>query len=934
MQNAEKESFANDPSNETSGPPNIAPNPLTLAHELGYSLIPIRMDKKPHYQLLPKDANGKATWKPYQNRHPNEDELQRWLMMKPPAFGIVTGKISGLVVFDFDGESGRQLALRWNVRAHRKTGSGGLHWDIQYPGYPVPTLNSKAKEELGRRWPGLDIKGDGGYAVAFGSNVNGNYEWLRRDFYPDSPALVPAEVWEFLQSYKDSNNTKGASRNIPDSPDQEHLIRAALDRVGRNGGRNNAGLWLACQFRDNGYSLGEGLQAMRDYRIRCPITNTKGEVEPYTESEAQASIYEAYSRPPRAPWKRPSTPAEPSPAEPRPADSFNEPPPSASPSMDSSSPDSPTEEPLDPSESGKEPRKRRFVVTRKGVFYVNEEDHEPVTFVCSHLRVAARTRDSEGSEWGLLLQWTDSEGREREWAMPMDLMAGDGTEYRKELFRGGLRPGFSPKTHQLLAQFLLSQQPVEYALCVPRLGWHGNAYVLPDVTIPQNTPEKIIHQSPSHIQHFYRASGTLDDWRSRVSEPCRGNLRLVFAISMAFTGPLLEPFNMEGGGFNLYNATSIGKTTTQVVAGSVCGGGNGDHGFCRSWRHTSNALEVVATIHNDGLLLLDELREMADDPKEIDRCIYMLANGSGKGRQSRTASTTRPTHSWRILFFSSSELPLSEYVASVGRKLKGGVEVRFISLPADAGVGLGIFDTLNGESSAAELARKLKKAALEVYGTPFRTFLERLTTERKKYLDEAREFMTDFMSEFLPKAAAPEIGRALQRFGIVAVAGEIATEMGITGWEPGMATLAAVRCFKAWIKDRGGIGQTDMQSALRQVKFFLETHGASRFESIVTRKNYDTGDDIHNRISNRAGYWKADDSESAADGDRFFFVLPEVFRREVCAGFDYRAVAAELAKGKFLLRPDEKNLTTPVTVPTGGRIRVYVLHSRILDIDC
>jgi uncharacterized protein (DUF927 family) len=47
----------------------------------------------------------------------------------------------------------------------------------------------------------------------------------------------------------------------------------------------------------------------------------------------------------------------------------------------------------------------------------------------------------------------------------------------------------------------------------------------------------------------------------------------VLAISAAFAGPLLNLIDAESGGFHLRGASSIGKTTALVLAGSVWGGG-------------------------------------------------------------------------------------------------------------------------------------------------------------------------------------------------------------------------------------------------------------------------------------------------------------------------------------------------------------------------
>jgi hypothetical protein len=275
---------------------------------LGLSVIPVRLDKRPYYDLLPKGPDGNATWKPFQTRLATPEEFASWMQANPPGFAIATGEKSKRVTFDFDGDKGIELAQKWGICPHRRSGSGGLHWDVQHPGWYVPTLNGKAKEELGRR-PGLDVKGDGGYVVALGRNEVGCYEWLRPP-EPDNGDQVPLDVWEFLKAYKEKpqplqEGPNGAGIRQPYAAarvDPELLIGRALDQVATNG-REVSGFWLAQQLRDNGYSKTEAHSCMRNYRSRTPNTNTKGHIEVYTEAEMEASLNHAYDRAARDPWE-------------------------------------------------------------------------------------------------------------------------------------------------------------------------------------------------------------------------------------------------------------------------------------------------------------------------------------------------------------------------------------------------------------------------------------------------------------------------------------------------------------------------------------------------------------------------------------------------------------------------------------------------------
>ena len=57
-------------------------------------------------------------------------------------------------------------------------------------------------------------------------------------------------------------------------------------------------------------------------------------------------------------------------------------------------------------------------------------------------------------------------------------------------------------------------------------------------------------------------------------------------------------------------------------------------------------------------------------------------------------------HEWRLLFLSAGEVGLAQHIRDAGKKSKAGQAVRLVDIPADAGQGHGIFDTLHGFSRA------------------------------------------------------------------------------------------------------------------------------------------------------------------------------------------------------------------------------------------
>jgi hypothetical protein len=172
----------------SQGEPTTLPKAVIAAVTHGWSIIPVDKNKRPH---LP-------TWKQYQQQAPDLDQVQAWHDRYHPAgWAVITGANSGIFILDFDGEQGQATLRRLGLDPHVRTGSGGSHVYLEYPGQHVPTLNSKTKKALNEHYPGLDVRGDGGYAVFWGRNTAGEYEWLRA-LIPERLVILPAQLRALL----------------------------------------------------------------------------------------------------------------------------------------------------------------------------------------------------------------------------------------------------------------------------------------------------------------------------------------------------------------------------------------------------------------------------------------------------------------------------------------------------------------------------------------------------------------------------------------------------------------------------------------------------------------------------------------------------------------------------------------------------------------
>ncbi len=591
-----------------------------------------------------------------------------------------------------------------------------------------------------------------------------------------------------------------------------------------------------------------------------------------------------------------------------------------------------------------EPDWDRFHVSDKGVFYKGvDKDGKPTApeWVCTRLDVEALTRDQEGQGWGYLLAFTDPVGKPKQWAMPARMLAGDGGEYRAVLLGMGLRLSSSSRARNLLTQYIQTRQPSEHATCTDRVGWHGHSFVLPHETIGNDT-ERIVFQTENAMENTYRMRGTVEAWKGRVAALCVGNSRLAFSVACAFAGAVLRPAGMESGGFHFRGDSSSGKTTALKVAASVFGGSS----YLQRWRTTDNALEAIAAQHCDGLLILDELAQV--DPKTAGECAYMLANEQSKARATR-GGAPRARLSWRLLFLSAGELGLADHMAEGMKRTRTGQEVRMADIPADAGAGMGAFESLHGCEGGADFARHITGQAGTVYGAVGYAWLQWLTehadTLKRRIVADADALAR----QLVPESASGQVDRVGARFALVGAAGELATEAGLTGWPAGESTRAARACFNAWLAARGGTGNGEVTAMLRQVRQFLEANGEGRFTWW-----HRAADDHNAKTLQRAGFRrmvneqgepiKSNSQHLAEYGDKMhptdgegtsseFFVLPEVFRSELCKGFAHEAVCKVLADHECLVMNEPGRHAKKVKLPSLGQTRCYHIPAKIFELE-
>jgi hypothetical protein len=160
------------------------------------------------YPVIPSGGgtSGKApliNWQEYQTSFPTPEDIENWENdLHPSLWGIVTGKLSTIVVVDIDKPELKSIFDAAGLSPHIKTPRGGYHYWFRYPDTPVKTMAGLL--------PGIDIRADGGFVNVIGKRADGEYQTL---IVPTPDSIYP---WEKLPApIKQALNNNHTKATIP-----------------------------------------------------------------------------------------------------------------------------------------------------------------------------------------------------------------------------------------------------------------------------------------------------------------------------------------------------------------------------------------------------------------------------------------------------------------------------------------------------------------------------------------------------------------------------------------------------------------------------------------------------------------------------------------------------------------------------------------------
>ncbi|WOJ90470.1 DUF927 domain-containing protein [Methylocapsa polymorpha] len=548
-----------------------------------------------------------------------------------------------------------------------------------------------------------------------------------------------------------------------------------------------------------------------------------------------------------------------------------------------------------------------YKINSAGLWF--EVSGEPAIWICDELFIRSECRSEESESWSLVVEFTNRDGVKQMGIVSRADASSDGINtIRRELSSKGFRLSNSRPARERFADFICRVTVRAREVSISRGGWHGDGqtFATPAWTVAKDGALPVVFERAPRGAKF-SIKGSLEEWKATVAVPVYGHELLMFFLAIGLTGPLLDPLGFDGGGFHLVGPSSVGKTTTLLVPGSLWGGG-GPLGFLQSWRTTSNGLEGTCAAHNDSCLCADEIGQI--DPRDLFAAIYLICGGEAKAR-SKSDGEVRARNRWRIAVASTGETSIAARIAESGARAMGGQGVRVIDLYLDGDSG--VFSEAYPKEDLPALANKIREAALTSYGTAGRVFVERMIHNRADFIKITRALIAEFLVEHVPPGASGQVARVGRRFALVAAAGELAIMYEVLPWAQRSVYDAAGRLFSKWLARRGGMGASEDFEAIAVVRNFLQLHGASRFVPIDMETSW--------RVQLLAGY---------KDTTGGFYYLNDAGWREALGALEPRLAADAIARAGFLIKDAEGRRKVNMKVQ-GKTQRLYKIKGTILE---
>ncbi len=332
-----------------------------------------------------------------------------------------------------------------------------------------------------------------------------------------------------------------------------------------------------------------------------------------------------------------------------------------------------------------------------------------------------------------------------------------------------------------------------------RTGWHGSSFVYPGETFGP-LAGTLSHEGADGIDPALGLKeGTLEGWREGLRNGFEASDYLIFAASVAFSGPLFDlAGEQEGMVFHFQPQDSMpqrlhskmksssGKSLAAQVAISTIGRARKTD--LVSFAVTLRASEDYCFGHNHLMGVLDEEgRALLGTGKHIkpSQLPYQFASGRGTLYWKKAVSDPDLHNlTWLLPIISTGERPLDDPKNQWMRT--EGAQVRMAPIPVPPGGNGGIFNRCNGSREqivrkAHLLAREVERTLNQNYGVVMPAYL-RISVPQRASLERRVRRITDKFVQWVGADSDPWERRLAEKFGITLAGAIFASEFNIAPW--------------------------------------------------------------------------------------------------------------------------------------------------------
>lgn len=187
---------------------------------------------------------------------------------------------------------------------------------------------------------------------------------------------------------------------------------------------------------------------------------------------------------------------------------------------------------------------------------------------------------------------------------------------------------------------------------VSRLGWIEDEGFSPYV-------EELVFDGDANFRTFFESvkkRGSMEKWLGMARGIRQKSVFARVILASAFASVLVKPLGGLPFFVHLWGGTESGKTVGLMLAASVWA--NPEIGrFIHTFNSTAVGREKSAAFVNSLPLILDEL-QIVKDKREFDKDIYMLSEGAGRTRGTKSGGVDK-TPTWANCILTSGEMPIT-----------------------------------------------------------------------------------------------------------------------------------------------------------------------------------------------------------------------------------------------------------------------------------